>query len=538
MAAGGDPLRDLCEEATCAICLDYFKDPVTIQCGHNFCQACLARCWGKSEQEAPCPQCRVAVQPRSLIPNRPLANFVEILTRKLSLQGVKGVPAAAEERKRGSCEKHQEPLKLFCQDDQALICVVCDRAKEHRDHQVVPLEEAAQEYQDLICRWLKNLRSERESILASKFATEKEYQDLLMKADAERGKAVAEFRQLHQFLEEHEKLLLAQVKELEKVIVRRRDEHLTKLTKKLSSLGDLIQNMEEKRQQSAEELLLDIRGTLQGIELRGKFENPGGLPPELTEMISEVSNLKTFLANVMKQFKELNVELEGFHKKIENVMGNMGELQMEETDNWTPSKVQRIKPGGLSSGAQLQKANVTLDPDTAFPRLILSADCKSVRWGKKYQDLPKNPERFHLCPFVLGREGFSAGRHFWEVLVGSEEEWAVGVAKKSVKRKGPLNISSEEGIWAVGKSEGKYKAYYPPRYTPLSLKGDLKRIRVCLDYDGACVSFDDADTGATFCKFSEASFSGEILHPFFRVFLDGYLRISPSGSQADFTSLV
>uniref|UniRef100_A0A803T891 B box-type domain-containing protein n=1 Tax=Anolis carolinensis TaxID=28377 RepID=A0A803T891_ANOCA len=44
------------------------------------------------------------------------------------------------------CEHHQEPLKLFCDDDQILICVVCDKSKQHRQHKVIPKEEAFEEY--------------------------------------------------------------------------------------------------------------------------------------------------------------------------------------------------------------------------------------------------------------------------------------------------------------------------------------------------------------------------------------------------------
>ncbi|XP_032998371.1 vespryn-like [Lacerta agilis] len=78
---------------------------------------------------------------------------------------------------------------------------------------------------------------------------------------------------------------------------------------------------------------------------------------------------------------------------------------------------------------QFQKANVTLDPDTAHPRLILSEDGKSMRWGEKKPRLPNNPERFSNGPCVLGLEGFTAGSHFWEVTVGSEGEWVVGIAR-------------------------------------------------------------------------------------------------------------
>nr|XP_028576234.1 E3 ubiquitin-protein ligase TRIM39-like [Podarcis muralis] len=174
MAAAGGHIQRLRDEATCSICLDYFKDPVTIpECGHNFCRSCLVLFWGESEAEASCPQCRERVQRRSLVSNRQLANVAEIV-KNLSLQEGK-----EEGGKGGVCEKHQEPLKLFCKVHETPICVVCDKSKEHENHKVIPLEEASEEYKGEICHRLEILRKEREEILAHQADLDKESKDLL-----------------------------------------------------------------------------------------------------------------------------------------------------------------------------------------------------------------------------------------------------------------------------------------------------------------------------------------------------------------------
>ncbi|XP_077187113.1 E3 ubiquitin-protein ligase TRIM7-like [Paroedura picta] len=531
MASGG-PVEELCEEASCSICLDFFRDPVTIpECGHSFCRACLGRAWGEpGVQAASCPQCRGRAQEGNLRPNLQLANMVGLIQKLRPVEEKGGVcekhreplkffcrddgaplcvvcvasreheghevaplEAASQENrafvaapKGRICQKHQEPMKLFCKDDKALLCVVCDRSKEHRGHETLPLDEASQEYKDQFCNSLKILKKEREKILAFKGDVEKASQDLLEQTEREKQGTADKFRQLRLFLEEKEKLLLVQMEELEKEVSKKRDQHLAELSESLSALESLIQDMEEKSQQSPSELLQDVRSTLQRYEENKTFVNPVMFPLALKWKIWDCCDISPFLEGVMKQLK-----------------------------------------GTLDSGLSPQKgAKVILDPDTAHTTLVLSEGQKSVREGKAHQDLPDNPERFYNYAVVLGREGFRAGRQFWEVLVGSEGDWAVGVARKSVKRKGDITFCPEEGIWAVEKWGDCYKAYVKGHLSPLTLRGELKRVRVCLNYAGGRVAFFDADKGELLYEFSGASFSGETLLPFFWVQSKGYLKIS------------
>ncbi|KFP60889.1 Butyrophilin subfamily 3 member A3, partial [Cariama cristata] len=131
---------------------------------------------------------------------------------------------------------------------------------------------------------------------------------------------------------------------------------------------------------------------------------------------------------------------------------------------------------------------VTLDPDTANSQLVLSRDRRGVRWTDAGQDLPPTPQRFEISCCVLGCRGFTAGRHCWEVEVAEGRTWALGVARKSVPRKGWLEFQPEKGIWAMGRCRNRYRAFTSP-ITSFPAAGETGRVRVALDYGGGQVAF-------------------------------------------------
>ncbi|XP_074873256.1 zinc finger protein RFP-like [Carettochelys insculpta] len=483
--AAENPVGSLQEEATCSICLEYFTAPVTLECGHNFCQACISQYWEVPDTVASCPQCRKIVQQRHLQPNRQLANVVEI-AKRLSLQAAKGAGGD------GVCGEHQEALKLFCEEDQTPICVVCDRSKAHRAHTVVPIEEAAQEYKGKIQAHLKTLREEREKLLGLKGKRERKSLEYLKQTQTERQKMASEFRQLRQFLKEQERLLLARLEKLEEEIVRIQNDSVSELSAQISRLSELIGEIEEKCQKPASEFLQDVRSTLNRCE-KGKFQPPEEISSSLKGQVSSFSQKTIALSKTLSKFKvsdKLNEKL-------------------------TLGKPRR------------HTANVTLDPDTAHPRLILSEGGRSVRWEEIEQNLPDGPERFDTAPCVLGCEGFTSGRHCWEVEVGDGQYWAVGVARGSVSRKGGIRFSPEGGIWAVGRCGDQFQALTSP-VTLLPLSWAPHRIRVCLDCDQGQVTFIDAGAEAPIFTFPPGSIPGERIRPWLGTWDDrSPLRLFP-----------
>ncbi|NWY89700.1 A33 protein, partial [Loxia curvirostra] len=135
---------------------------------------------------------------------------------------------------------------------------------------------------------------------------------------------------------------------------------------------------------------------------------------------------------------------------------------------------------------------VTLDPQTAHPRLILSRDRKRVWVRSEGQNLRDIPKRFSCSCSVLGTKGFMSGRHYWEVVVGKGVCWAVGVALESVPRKEPLNLHRSEKVWALQVNGWSQYRAVSMTSEVLALRGSLQRIMVCLDYEAGQVTFYNA----------------------------------------------
>ncbi len=163
--------------------------------------------------------------------------------------------------------------------------------------------------------------------------------------------------------------------------------------------------------------------------------------------------------------------------------------------------------------------DVTLDPGTAHPNLILSDDGKQVRHGDIRQKLPDKPETFDACVNVLGKEGFSSGRCYFEVQVKGKTEWDLGVARESIIRKGDITLTPSNGYWTVWLRNGnEYKALSGPSVS-LSLRVKPQWVGVFVDYEKGLVSFYDVDSSSHIYSFTAQSFT-EKLYPIFSPFLN------------------
>nr|XP_033803201.1 pyrin isoform X6 [Geotrypetes seraphini] len=452
--------KRLREEASCFLCLDYFTDPVTLECGDNFCRSCITQSWEGIATNFSCPQCKKTSQKTSLRANEQMENITQIMKKF----------CPKKERQKGGnlCEEHEENFKLLNDEDKKMIDDCSSESQNHRSHTVMPIEEAAQLYKNKFKMCLEPLRKNLEDLVKFKSHEEKKAEELMNEIQIKRQKLVSEFEELHQFLNKEKQILLSKLEEKKMMILQRIRENVTQLEEQCSSLMQLILEIETKTQQPFAELLKDVKDTLR------RYQNM-----EFPEPKAVCTDLKMgFQLRYPEQLKKL--------------ITKFGELWMEY--------------GRYA-------VDVTLDPETAHPWLILSADRKNVRCGDRKQDVPDSSQRFDYSLCVLGFEGLTSGRHYWEVEVGELTVWELGVCKDSVSRKGRITLAPEQGYWVMRLKHGdEYRALTSP-VTRLHLNARPQTVGILLDYQAGKVSFFNANTSTHLYTFID-TFKWK-LQPFF-----------------------
>ncbi|XP_037670776.1 E3 ubiquitin-protein ligase TRIM4 [Choloepus didactylus] len=454
--------EDLREEVTCSICLDYFEDPVCTECSHNFCRDCLQRSWAHGGPFS-CPECRQLSEPGALRPNRALARLTE-KTRRLRLD-----PAP-----RDLCGRHGEPLRLFCEDDQRPVCVVCRESLEHQGHAMAPLDEALQSYREKLLKCHVNLVTKMKKALQLKSLAEKNTADCQETMKNQRRTLSAEFAKLHQFLAEEEQLYLQKLTKEEEETKKKLKENKLNLEHKISSLKKLISELGEKRQSSTLELLQNPKDVLTRSEEQD-------VEPALDMLTVKTMCQIPVMKEMLKRFQVAVTFAEGTAHP---------ELSFSREGRYAKNR-QSSKP---------------------WPLIF-------TPWGyfSEWREPQRNThfvERFQHLPCVMGKNVFTSGKYYWEVESQDSLDTAVGVCQEDATWiSDSLKMCPCVGIWALRWSACGYCPLTGSPETPTKQEPPLRRVGIFLDYEAGDVSFYNAADGTHLHTFSCQFIS--CIRPFF-----------------------
>ncbi|XP_032363353.1 E3 ubiquitin-protein ligase TRIM21-like [Etheostoma spectabile] len=517
------------DQFLCSICLDVFTDPVSTPCGHNFCKNCITEHWNTNDQylcllckerftrrpdmrintfisemvaqfrqsaqqkassssseqqvskpgEVPCDVCtgtKLKALKSCLVC---LVSYCEThLEPHLTTSGLKRhqLIDPVENLEGRMCTEHDKPLELFCKTDQTCVCMLCPYS-DHSRHNVVPLKE---EYEGKKAELGKTEAKIQQMVQKRRLKIQeiKHSVDLSDEAaDREIAEGVQVFTSLMESVERGLNELINTIKEKQKTTEKQAEAFITELEQEIS---ELMKRSTEVEQLSRSEDHLHLLQRVQSLNIQ---------QPPPTKDWTEVSvRPSSYEGTVVKAVAQLEEKLSKEMKKL-----------------LAESELKRV---------QQYAVDVTLDPDTAHPNLILSDDGKQVIDSDVWKNLPDNPERFDYCVCVLGKQSFSSGRFYFEVQVKGKTEWALGVVRESSNRKGDTAASPQYGYWTIWLRNGnEYKALAGPPVL-LSLKSPPQKVGVFVDYEEGLVSFHDVDAAALTYSFTGCSFT-EKLFPFF-----------------------
>ncbi|XP_062903962.1 zinc-binding protein A33-like [Mobula hypostoma] len=446
-------VESLTEEVTCPICLDFFTDPVSLDCGHSFCRSCITRCWEREERNS-CPECREEFADRTLRANRALANLSD-KARKLNLN-----PKGKESKLH--CEKHDEELKLFCETDKKLLCLICGDAREHKEHRFLPIEEAVEVYKDRVKSALDSPTEKKSELKEMERQQKEKISEVREQSHSVQSHITSEFAELRQIITEKEQHLLRDLRAEEARILNPMEKSLRKIQENLNSIQEEISKLQEQMDQQEH-----ITFLMEQARRKRRISDDG--------QVLSVTHCTLPVEKFDQPFL-LNTTLR----------------EMSDT---------------------IKQVSVTLDVETAHPLLEVSEDLKSVRYAGTRRDLPDTGKRFRAWACVLGSEGFTSGRHYWEVEVTGNRGWGLGVAAESVERKSGVGLSPETGFWIIGRFYDEMKVLTSPE--PRLPAGPIPgRVGVYLSYQSRTVSFYNAETKSHLHTFTGKKFT-EKLYPFF-----------------------
>ncbi|KAM8843228.1 E3 ubiquitin/ISG15 ligase TRIM25-like [Synchiropus picturatus] len=493
------------ESFSCSICLELLRDPVALPCGHNYCKICIESYWDDERNIYECPQCRQIFIPRPrLQKNVMLAELVQEL-KKTGCQAADLCYAAPEDVACDSCTGRKLKAHKSC-----LVCRVSYCEQHLQPHLEAPafrrhkLVQPSKQLQEIICsehdEEKKMFCRSDQQVICHLCALEKH-------KDHDTVLAATERREREKELEQRRGRVKKKIQDKEKDLKRLQLEE-----KKIAlcanktvmdsqqMLIQLIQNIQ--RRMSKVEEQISSRQETETARVRGLQEQLKQEIAELKKKDAELQQLShthshtVFLQN-LSSLSEVSEDTFSSrthvppHHCFEEVAAAMAAsralLQDLLRDLWTNISLILTPQSAPRLPLLTHSQDVTLDPNTAHSKLLLSEGNRRVTNMRKDQSPLPHPDRFTDYLQVLSENSLS-GCCYWEV------EWTglaaeVAVAYRSIRRSGGESLfGSSDKSWSLHCHNSGCSFKHNSVTTKVS-SVPSSRVRVYLDHSAGLLSF-------------------------------------------------
>ncbi|KAM6922487.1 E3 ubiquitin/ISG15 ligase TRIM25 [Lycodopsis pacificus] len=509
------------ETLKCPVCQDFFTDPVTLPCGHDFCLTCIQAVWeteGSDEGPFFCPECQVflpsdltletntslqtkvklfatntpsTTEPWTTTPSRAttsssaihcdhcietpsvairtcltcdaaLCQAHALLHQQRSALREHTVVEVTGDPLSLKCREHREELKLFCMEERVPVCCLCLLVGMHKNHKALQLHEACKDFKSMLETTMSQLlkrRSEAEHAIRDLGSL---YTQTVKSAADFRERISDKYSRIRVVLDGDERLMMQ--------IIDAEETYMTEWLE--AQRGDMEAQIKEiDSLRASSKSLLQEKTQLRFLQqiTAQNLCNPLDLAPilEVDKDLCDLAKLRT----VEKLVDDLSVALSQHFPRI-----------------WSC----------LSSPA--------LDSKSAHPKLEISQDRKQVCWRRQPVSDALSPQLYDFQYSVLAQESFTTGRHYWEVIVQEKPYWLVGVTTGPVdKGDAPSQSSSSLGVnntsWCIYHGDGQYLACHDTQEKQLSVGKRVRKLGILANLQKGELSFYDADAMALLHSF-------------------------------------
>ncbi|XP_068118306.1 E3 ubiquitin/ISG15 ligase TRIM25-like [Hyperolius riggenbachi] len=521
---------DLKDELNCSICLEVYKDPVTLRCGHNFCQVCINQALDRERSQGvySCPQCRSTFRKRPwLQKNVTLANIAErvqstpspsqppgqkktgvicsycihapvdavksclhceaslcnshLNTHSKSPEHILVEPSAS--LKTIKCPVHKKLLEYYCTVDATCICASCKQSANHRGHQVQTLHEASKKKKE-------RLKITHDQLIARKKDMETWVHSLQESKKKANEAASMTKRVAALFRNIREKLDILEVQEIDNIT--------RQVEQNLQPVSDLIRRQEIKKDEISSKIchLEELFNTTDPLTVLQEQETNRG-------DFSTIEKRGRRAVPTIAGLDEVEISLK-LRKRLSDILADVPKM---------------LKFPEL--------ADVRLDKDTAATNVAISSDYTIAYGTQVNDDIDDTDDRFESHQ-VISRKGLSNGCHYWEVELSDTNNWRVGMSYENIDRDGSNSVfGNTYESWCLCKSNRSYSLRHDSDQLNLSLPSSFKRFRrlgIYLDYDEGKLSFYSVEPDIMHLHTYNTDFS-QPLHAAIRVGYDVWVKI-------------
>uniref|UniRef100_G1T0I3 Tripartite motif containing 77 n=1 Tax=Oryctolagus cuniculus TaxID=9986 RepID=G1T0I3_RABIT len=408
------------KELSCFICLNFMMDPVTISCGHSFCRPCVCLTWEEAQIPARCPVCREPSRREDFKTNIHLKNLVSI-ARQASLQQF-------FDSEEGMCGTHKKMKKIFCEENQSLLCVHCSDSPEHEAHRHRSISVAAEDYREEL---VKKMRLLWEKIQENK------------KNLNEESRIITQWMW---YVSLHKQIIRASYKMLHPVPHEDERRHTQTLIKERNKIFQQLKKSKAK-------------------------------------MILKKKQLRKMCKELMKMYHQPDGEL----LQVRNE--DMCESLQQPVPQPVNPELKAQPVTGLIDRLRHFQVEISFDNEITNYVMLLG-HVRRLMFGQDNQDTSPHSDDISDYFAAWGDQNFTSGKHYWELEVNDSWDWALGVCKdSSIRKKGTLIGSEDIFLLLCMKEDNHYRILTTSPMFPHYVEKPMSRVGVFLDFENGSVSF-------------------------------------------------